>query len=298
MSFFNRLVIFFMPLVPKPIVYLFAKRYVAGDHLDDAVKTVKELNEQGIMATLDILGESTMSESEVNGYVKEYLYVLDKIEEEKLECNVSLKPTQLGLLIDQAFCYNNIKIIVAKAQSLNNFIRIDMEDSTCTTATLDIYKQLQDEFENVGFVLQAYMRRSIVDLKSILHLKSNIRICKGIYIEPRDIAYKDPQLVNDNFTYLIETALQSKCYIGIATHDEKVVWHALRIVEQLQLKKEQYEFQMLLGVDEQLRSILVDAGHRLRVYVPYGKHWYAYVVRRLKENPKIAAYVIKALFTK
>ncbi|MBN1482726.1 proline dehydrogenase [candidate division KSB1 bacterium] len=296
MSFMNRIIVFFMPLVPKPIVRIFSKRYVAGDTLEDAVRITRDLNNKNIMATMDVLGESTTREEETGLYVQEYLKVLQTIESEKLDCNVSLKPTQLGLLINKELAFSNIKEIVQKAKQLNNFVRIDMEDSNCTTDTIDIYQKLRNEFDNVGIVLQAYLRRSIDDLSEIAREPANMRLCKGIYIEPREIAYKDPHLVNENFAFLVETALKAKSYVGIATHDEKVVWHALRIIEQLGLERHEYEFQMLLGVDEQLRSILVNAGHRLRVYVPYGKQWYRYVLRRLKENPKIAMYVIKALF--
>ena len=298
MSLFNKVVILFMPLVPKFIVRQFSKRYVAGAKLKDAVDAVKRLNEKGFMATLDVLGESTTEEKRTREYVEEYLGVLQTIDEEELDCNVSLKPTQLGLLISADLCYENIRKIVEKAKELNNFVRIDMEDSSCTSATIDIYKRLREQFDNVGLVLQAYLRRTIDDLLDLTFQKSNLRICKGIYIEPRFIAYKDPHLINENFAYLLETAFKRKAYIGIATHDEKVVWHALRIIEQLNLKKEDYEFQMLYGVDEMLGAIIVEAGHRLRIYVPFGREWYAYVMRRLKENPTIAMYVIKALFTK
>ena len=298
MSLFNKAVILFMPVVPKPIVRLFAKPYVAGDKLEHAVKTVKSLNQKGIMATMDILGESTENEPDTHAYVAEYLDVLRTIEEENLDCYISLKPTQLGLLISKNLCYSNIKTIVQEAKTHGNFVRIDMEDSDCTSDTIEIYERLRQEFENVGVVIQAYLRRSLEDVNQLCQTPANLRICKGIYIEPRDIAYKDGEIVNNNFAWLVETALAQKSYVGIATHDEKVVWHALRIIDSLGLKREEYEFQMLLGVDEQLRDILVNAGHRLRVYVPYGKQWYAYVVRRLKENPKIASYVLKALFRK
>ncbi|MBN1561064.1 proline dehydrogenase family protein [candidate division KSB1 bacterium] len=298
MKWFNSVIIFFMPLVPKPVVRLFSKRYVAGDKLDDAVKTVRELNSNNIMATLDVLGESTTDEKETYLYVEEYLRVLHTIESENLNCNVSLKPTQLGMLIDKELALSNIRRIVQEAKKYDNFVRIDMENTSCTTATIDIYARLRSEFDNVGIVLQAYLRRSIDDLVKLAQQPSNFRLCKGIYIEPRELAYKDPHLINENFAFLLETALQAGRYVGIATHDEKVVWHALRIIEQLGLKRDDYEFQMLLGVDEQLRHILVKAGHRLRVYVPYGKQWYQYVMRRLKENPQIAIYVLKALFKK
>lgn len=298
MSWFNNVIIFFMPIVPKPIVRIFSKKYVAGDKLTDAVNTVKKLNAQNIIATLDVLGESTSDAEETRAYVREYIEVLQRIEQENLDCNVSLKPTQLGMLINKDLAYENIKSIVKEAKSHNNFVRIDMEDSSCTSDTIEIFERLRAEFDNVGIVLQAYMRRSIDDLVAIAQKPANFRLCKGIYIESRDIAYKDPHLVNENFAFLLETALKMKSYVGIATHDEKVVWHALRIIEQLGLNRDDYEFQMLLGVDEQLRSILVNAGHRLRVYVPYGKQWYRYVMRRLKENPQIAMYVLKAMFKK
>ncbi len=298
MAWFNKVIIFFMPVVPKPIVRIFSKKYVAGDELADAVRTVRTLNSQNIIATLDVLGESTMDQEETRAYVEEYLNVLRTIDEEKLDCNVSLKPTQLGMLISNELAYENIKRIVQEALKYDNFVRIDMEDSSCTSNTIEIYERLRAEFDNVGIVLQAYLRRSIDDLVAMAKKPANFRLCKGIYIEPRKIAYKDPHLINENFAFLLETALKAKSYVGIATHDEKVVWHALRIIEQLGLNKDEYEFQMLLGVDEELRSILVNAGHRLRVYVPYGKQWYRYVMRRLKENPQIAIYVLKALFKK
>lgn len=298
MSLFNKVVVLFMPLVPKFIVRQFAKRYVAGSKLDDAIQAVKNLNGRGFMATMDVLGESTTDEEKTRIYVNEYMAVLHAIHDENLDCNVSLKPTQLGLQISSDLCHENIKKIVSRAKELDNFVRIDMEDSGSTSATIGIYKMLRQEFDNVGLVLQAYLRRTIDDLIDMSSEKSNFRICKGIYIEPRHIAYKDPHLINENFAYLLETALKRKCYVGIATHDEKVVWHALRIIEQLDLKDQDYEFQMLYGVDEQLGSIIVQAGHRLRIYVPFGEEWYAYVMRRLKENPTIAMYVLKALFTK
>ncbi|RPI01204.1 MAG: proline dehydrogenase [Calditrichaeota bacterium] len=296
MSILNRIIIFFMPVVPKPIVKIFSKRYVAGDRLEHAVATVKNLNRQGILATMDVLGESTTRAEDTTAYVEEYFSVLQTIADEKLDCNISVKPTQLGLLIDAELCYQNIKKILTAASQLNNFVRIDMENSDCTSATIALYDRLRQEFSNVGIVLQAYMRRSLDDLKQLMQKGANFRLCKGIYVERREIAYKDPQIINDNFALLIETALRSGSYVGIATHDEIVAWHGLRLIDQLKINREQVEFQMLLGVDEQLRTILTIAGHRLRVYVPYGKQWYAYCMRRLKENPKIAMYIIKALF--
>ncbi len=296
MALFNRFVILFMPFIPKPIVRLVAKRYVAGSELQQAVATVKSLNAQKMVATLDVLGESTSQKAEAEAAVEEYFKVLETIEREKLDCNISVKSTQLGLLIDKEFCYQNIRRIVEKAASYGNFVRIDMEDSSCTTDTIDLFRRLRKEFQNVGIVIQAYLRRSLEDVKRLAQSGTNFRFCKGIYVEPRKIAYKDPQTINDNFALLMEVALRAHSYVGIATHDEKVVWHGLRLIETLGLQPDQYEFQMLLGVDEELRQIIVNAGHKLRVYVPFGRRWYPYCMRRLKENPKIAFYVAKAIF--
>ncbi len=295
MRLFNMLVVWFLPLIPKPLVRIFAKPYVAGPRLEDAIRTVKSLNAKGIEATLDVLGESAKAAAECEDAVHEYLIVLDTIQKENLSSNISVKLTQLGLNIDPEFCYTNVKKIVTKAAETQTFVRVDMEDSSVTDKTIAVFLRLQSEFDNVGIVLQAYLRRSLADVERLSANKTNFRLCKGIYIEPRSIAFKDPQTVNDNFALSIETALRKGSYVGIATHDEKVVWHGLRLIHQLGLEKNRYEFQMLLGVDEQLRDIIVAAGHRLRVYVPFGKHWYAYCVRRLKENPRIALYVLKAM---
>ena len=296
MLIINQLIVWMMPVVPKFIVKIFSKPYVAGPELADAVAIVKKLNSRGMVATMDVLGESAKQRKESEEAVKEYFKALEVIDREKLLCNISVKPTQLGLLIDKDFCYENIKSIVQKAESYGNFVRIDMEDSQCTQDTIDLFLRLQKEFCNVGIVLQAYLRRSLKDVKELIKTGTNFRLCKGIYIEHRNIAYKDHSIINHNFALLAKIALKNKCYVGIATHDEEVVWRALELIEELDLSYRSYEFQMLLGVDEQLRDILVKQGHKLRVYVPYGKNWYAYSMRRLKENPRIAIYIIKALF--
>jgi proline dehydrogenase len=296
MSLLNKMIVLAMPVIPKPIVRLVSKRYIAGDSLPDALRTVKQLHAQGIVATIDVLGESAERAEESSAAVEEYFRVLDAIDKERLDCNVSVKPTQLGMLIDKDLCYENIKKIVQKASAYKNFVRIDMEDSSVTTDTIDLFLKLRKEYDQVGIVIQAYLRRSIDDINRLAPLKTNFRLCKGIYVEPREIAYKHPDIIVKNFAFLVEKTLRAGCYIGIATHDEKVVWESLRIIDRLGCKREAFEFQMLLGVDEQLRKILVDAGYKLRVYVPYGQQWYAYSMRRLKENPKVALYIIKAFF--
>ncbi len=296
MSFFDRLVVMGLPLVPKPVVGYFSRTYIAGPTLDHAVSKVKELNAQGTMATMDLLGEESMKKEEAEAAVQEYLQIIRTLEEEKLDANLSVKPTQMGLFIDHEFCYQNIRRLVAAAAEYNNFVRIDMEDYRTTTATIEMYLKLKEEFgDHVGTVIQAYLRRTSDDINHLLAHKPNLRLCKGIYNEKREIAYKDMAIINENYKFNLEKLLSNHCYTGIATHDEKLVWHALSLIEKYGLKKDEYEFQMLLGVDEQLRKIIVDAGHRLRVYVPYGKEWYPYSTRRLKENPQMAGYVFKRI---
>jgi proline dehydrogenase len=297
MSLFDKLVVWSLPLVPKSIVGYFSKTYISGPQLQDAVRVIKDLNAKGIMATMDLLGEESKDRENARQAMEEYIRVLQTISDEKLDSNVSVKPTQMGLLIDKEFCYENIKSIVQEAMKYNNFVRIDMEDRHCTSDTIGIYLRLKEEFEgHVGTVIQAYLRRTSDDINQLIKHKANLRLCKGIYVEPREAAYKDMAIINDNFKFNLEKLLSNNCYVGIATHDEQLVWHALTLIERFNLKKEDYEFQMLLGVDEQLRQIILDAGHRLRVYVPYGQEWYAYSTRRLKENPKMAGYVFKRIF--
>ena len=298
MFIINKLLAWTLPLVPKFIVGLFSKKYIAGSTLQEAIEKIKELNIKGIMATVDILGEEISREEDALKVVDEYKEVFIAINTHKLDSNVSIKPTHLGLKIDKEFCYNNIRSIVEKAKKYNNFVRIDMEDHTCTTDTIEIFLRLKKKYSNVGMVIQSYLRRTINDLKPLIEQKANLRLCKGIYIEPRPVAYKDHSIVNDNFKYSLEKLLGAGCYVGIATHDEKLVWHALSQIDKLKLRREEYEFQMLLGVTEELRDVLVSAGHPLRIYVPFGKHWYAYSMRRLKENPSIARSIIKNIFIK
>lgn len=296
MSLFHNLLIKLMPLVPKPVVRFVSKRYVAGATLASAIETVKALNREGSLATIDVLGESSTRRDECEAAVKEYLNVLDSIAEHGLDCNISLKPTQLGLLLDEEMCYLYIHQIVVRAAKYNNFVRVDMEDAHTTSATIKLFMRLHKEFNNVGLVIQACLRRSLDDVNILAEARANLRLCKGIYNEPRAIAFKDPVIVNHNFSLLIKKALQTGCYIGIATHDEKIVWEGLKYIDKFKLEKTQYEFQMLLGVEEELRKILLVDGHKVRVYVPFGINWYAYSMRRLKENPKIAVYIIKAFF--
>lgn len=298
MELINRLVVTTLPLVPKPLVRRVANRYIAGDTIDDAVRLVRQLNQKGMMATLDVLGEHISQREEAEATAASYLEALEAIHREKLDSNISIKLTAFGLKLDFDFCFNNVRRVVQRAKEHSNFVRIDMEDSTCTTDTLRLYDLLRKEFRNVGTVIQAYMRRALVDIRQLIQngAPTNIRLCKGIYVEPRHIAYKNRELINKNFTFLLTELMRKKAYVGIATHDERLVWDGMRLVDRLKIPRERYEFQMLLGVDEELRDTIVEAGHRLRIYVPFGKAWYAYSVRRLQENPQIAGYVIQNFF--
>lgn len=295
MSFLGRAVVATLPLAPKFLVGRVASRYVAGETLEDAVATIRQLNSTGAMATLDVLGEEVTERSKAQAAVEEYLRVFAAIREHRLDANVSLKLTLLGLKIDEAFCCDNVERIAAAAAGHGSFVRLDMEDNTCTDATLRIYNRLQPRFGNLGVVLQAYMRRTLADIAALPAESANVRLCKGIYIEPRRIAWKGYETVRRNFVAALEKMILQGVYAGIATHDEYLVCAATELIDRHRVPRDRYEFQMLLGVDPELRRILLDAGHRLRVYVPYGADWYPYSVRRLRENPEIALHVINAM---
>ncbi len=293
MSLFNYLVSKTIMHVPGPIVGFFAKGYIAGERLEDAVQVGKDLNNKGMLLTVDILGESITTKAEAEFFKNQCLDILETIHREKLDGNLSLKPTQMGLLLDTQLAFDNIREIVAKAAEQDNFVRIDMEDIECTDATLDFYRRLRDEFpKHVGVVLQSYLRRSLQDIEDLSDKPMHYRLCKGIYNEPRSAAWKNPETINRSFVECLDKMFKHGAYVGIATHDEQLVFEALQLIEKYQLKPEQYEFQMLLGVDPELRQILLDAGHRLRVYLPYGESWMPYSRRRLKENPNIARHAL------
>ncbi len=293
MGVLDRAVAESVPVIPRPIVRRIASRYMAGETLDDAISTIRDLNEEGCVATVDVLGEFTEDAKDAAQKLGEYKRVVDALEEHGLDSGISVKLTGLGLDIDENLCRRNLEEIVVYAGEKNRFVRVDMEDSPHTEATLRIVREMHEKHPNTGAVLQAYMRRSIDDAQGVIEAGFSVRLCKGIYDEPREIAYKDPDTVRENYIFLLDELLKGGVYVGIATHDEFLIWHALRLIHQLGVPKDRYEFQMLLGVDEELRGILVNAGHKVRVYVPFGEDWYAYSSRRLKENPKIAGYVAK-----
>ena len=295
MSLFDHLVVSALPFVPKTVVGIVARRYIAGETADEALATATELNGQGFLTTLDMLGEDIASMEKAQEAANTYGFLLEEIQRRGIETNISLKPTQFGLRLDKNACRDLIRWLIEKAQGHNNFVRIEMEDSTCTTDTIDLYRSLRSDFDNTGIVLQAYLRRTKNDVARIGGIPPNVRIVKGVYVEPRKIAYKDPRIINKNYIHLAKTLLKQGAYVAFATHDELLVWEAFQLVEGLGLPPADYEFQMLLGVEKQLRDVIRDAGHRIRVYIPFGPEWYPYSVRRLRENPKIAGYVMRAM---
>lgn len=284
-----------LPYIPKTVVRKVANRYIAGETLDEALDVAAGLNRKGMCATLDVLGEHIHTIDQARRAVSQYLQVLEHIHSRKLDANVSIKLTQLGLKVDWTTCLELTSRLVKHARQLNNFVRIDMEDSSCTTDTLRLYRELRKEHSNVGVVIQAYLHRTARDVTDLQDLRPNFRLCKGVYVEPPEIAYHDMRDINRNYVSILETLLRNGSYVGIATHDESIVAEAFRLIREMGLRPTAYEFQMLLGVTEPLRNRIVASGHKLRVYIPYGRDWYAYSVRRLRENPRLAGYVFKAM---
>ncbi len=301
---FNKLISKILPYMPESFVWIFSKRYVAGKNINDAIKACKELNSEGIKITLDILGEfiKTLDEAEKNK--QEYLEIIELAQKNNVDGNYSLKPTMFGLLIDKDICYKHIREIVKKAASYNNFVRVDMEDTQCTDIEIEMFRKLKKEFpNNVGLVIQAYLKRTKDDIKNMLDLNNaeiplNYRLCKGIYNEPKELAFKKYEEINEHYLDDLEYIFQNKIYPGIATHDKFLVEGAYKLIEKYKVPKNMYEFQMLYGVTPELRKSIIDNGHLMRVYVPYGLNWFAYCTRRLKENPKMAGMIVKAIFSK
>ena len=304
MMWFNKMIAAILPLMPKNFVWIFSRRYIAGRKIEDAIRASKALNKDGMMVTIDLLGEFITHLDEAEQNKNEYLNIIDTFEKEGIDGNYSLKPTMFGLLIDKDVCYQNIREIVKKASEYDNFVRVDMEDSQCVDLEIELFRKLKKEFpKHVGLVLQAYMRRTKDDILSMrdLHSKDNplnFRLCKGIYVEPEEVAYKKYEEINEHFLEDLELMFKEGMYPGIATHDVPLVEGAYKLIEKYKVPNENFEFQMLYGVTPSLRKSIVDKGYRMRVYVPFGEQWFAYSTRRLKENPKMANDIIKALFVR
>jgi len=290
---FDYLVTGVLPVVPKPLVGYFSRRYIAGETVAAALEESRRLNAVGCCVTLDVLGEHIRERAQALEARAAYLELLEALHQSGVDGNVSIKPTQFGLLFDQDFVYENIAAVVARAGELKRFVRIDMEDAATTDRTLDVYRRLRRDHSNLGVVLQACLRRTVADAEALAETRTNVRLCKGVYIEPYRLSWHDPEIVRRNFVQILEILLRSGCYVGIATHDELLVWEALRLIHELKLGPERCEFQMLLGVTERLREVIVASGQRMRVYVPFGRDWFAYSRRRLKENPRLAGTIAR-----
>lgn len=301
---FNKFIASILPYFPKKFIWIFSKSYIAGETLEDAIRVSKEYKENKIDTTLDVLGEFITSLGEAEENKIEYLNLIEVTFNAGLAGNFSLKPTSFGLLIDKEVCYRHIREIVEKAASYKGFVRIDMEDSPCTDMEIELYRRLKAEFPgSVGLVVQAYLKRTLDDVKGLmdLHTKEsplNFRLCKGIYIEPAEIAYKKYEEVNRHYLEDLEYMMSNGIYVGIATHDKPLIEGAYNLIRKYNVPKNMYEFQMLYGVTPKLRDSIVNEGHRMRIYVPFGKKWFGYCTRRLKENPKMASDIIKAIFVK
>jgi proline dehydrogenase len=288
----DRAIVRFLPAVPKPLVRRISERYIAGEDLGDALRVVRGLNAEGKMATIDVLGEEITNPDEARAIAAAYRETFEALERERLDSNVSVKLTALGLELGYELCRDNLVEVVADAAKRGNFVRIDMEDSSTTDATLRLYRELREGgHENVGIVLQSRLKRTLDDIDALRELRPNVRLCKGIYLEPAEIAFGDSEAIRANFVQALDALWDAGCYVGVATHDEWLLEQARQGIEERGLGREEYEFQMLLGVRKALGDELVREGHRLRIYTPFGRHWYAYSLRRLQENPKIAGYI-------
>lgn len=298
MGFFNSLISNALPYAPKTLVKIVAKKYIAGETLNDAMITVERLNGEGAMATVDVLGEFVEHSEVARRETDTSVQVLEEIIRRRLDSNLSVKLTSLGLAIDMEFAHENLCRVVAAAARLGSFVRIDMENSPYTDQTIELFRRVRREFpNNVGIVLQAYLRRTENDIRTLAAEGANFRLCKGIYVESETIAFKGREEIQENYLKCLGIIFDHNCYVGIATHDDVLIDGARKMIAKRGLTREQYEFQMLLGVRDGKRRELIAQGHRLRVYVPFGQDWYGYSVRRLKENPSVAGHVFKAIFT-
>ena len=273
-------------------------RFVAGETIDEVIPYIREINAENCTASFDHLNESVDNPDEANKEVEEYLRILQQIDETRIRSNVSIKLTQFGLELDPELAYKNARRVVLDAKQRGNFVRVDMESSNVTQVTIDIFKRLRSEFElnDVGIVLQSYLRRTYDDAQELVKLPARIRICKGAYSEPPEVAFPDKKDTDDNYVKVMQLLLSSGVYHGIATHDPKMIDATIDFATREGIGKEKFEFQMLYGIRRDLQRQLARDGYNMRVYVPYGKHWYPYFMRRLAERPANIWFVMKNMF--
>ena len=273
-------------------------RFIAGEGIEEAIAAIREVNKRGCSASFDHLNESVGTVEETEAEVTEYLDVLARIQETGINSNVSIKLSQFGLKIDPELAYRNARRVVEDAARRGNFVRVDMEESSLTQATIDVFKRLRAEFglNDVGIVLQSYLYRTEEDARDLLKIPARIRLCKGAYNEPPEVAYPDKKDVDDNYVRVMQLLLSSGTYHGIATHDPKMIGATIEYAQRESLRKDAFEFQMLFGIRRDLQEQLARDGYGMRVYVPYGKHWYPYFMRRLAERPANIWFVMKNLW--
>jgi proline dehydrogenase len=300
----NKLISQILPHMPEKLVWQFSKEYIAGKTTEQALEASLELNRHNTLVTLDILGEFIENMDQAKENRDQYIDLINTMEATEVQGNYSIKPTMFGLLLDKQTCSDYMRDIVATAAAHGNFVRIDMENSPTVDDTIAVFRRIKAEFPgNVGLVLQAYLKRTRADIEAMLDLKSddadlNFRLCKGIYVEPASIAYKKYEEINAHYLEDLELMFQNGIYPGIATHDKPLIEGALKLIKKYNIPKDRYEFQMLYGVTPKQRQGLADDGHKVRVYVPFGEHWFGYSTRRLKENPAMVTHIVKALFAK
>jgi len=299
MSLLNNIIIKTIPLLPKLMVKIIADKYVAGNKIKDAINKTKLLNNQDLHVTIDLLGEHVKDLNEVESVTKTYLKLLEEINLSSLKSNISVKPTHIGLDINLDTFYKNALKLVESARDKNNFIRFDMENSSTTDSTIDVFKKIHKDYKNVGTVFQAYLKRTYSDIEKLSENQINFRLCKGIYNEDAGIAYKSYDEINSNYLKIAEMAFKNGCYIGLATHDLHLTQNLYDLIEKHNVPKENFEFQILYGVPMKgwIQRHLKNK-FKVRVYLPYGPQWYEYSIRRLRENPNIARYVAKSIFSK
>ena len=273
-----------------------AWRFVAGETIEDAIRAAREANRQGIKTTMDLLGENTLSREDATRTTEEIIGMMDRIYTEKVDCNVSVKLTQLGLGLGTDFCHQNLMALLRRAVELGGFIRVDMEDSSFTQRTLDAVIRAHAELGNVGTVVQSYLFRSERDVRMLLANRIGIRLCKGAYLEPAVIAFRKKRDNDANYVKLMKLLLESGCYHGLATHDETIIAAAKKFVQEKGISKDRFEFQMLYGIRRDLQQELVREGYHVRIYIPYGKRWYPYFMRRLAERPANVIFILRNLF--
>tara|TARA_Y100001949_G_scaffold11201_4_gene8347 strand:- start:1255 stop:2169 length:915 start_codon:yes stop_codon:yes gene_type:complete len=298
MKLINNLIIQIIPFLPKFFVKIVASPYIAGITDEEMLENVKKLNDKGFKVAIDILGEHVKTKDEATAVTNRYANLYNEITNRKLQANISIKLTHIGQDLGQNFVQNNLFKLVEAAKNNNNFLRLDMENTPYTDQTIKLYEIMKEKYDKIGIVIQSYLKRSMSDIERLADENFNVRICKGIYVEDEELVFNDYSLIRESFIELVKKCLEKGTYVGIATHDEYLIDNIYSWIIENDISKNKYEFQVLHGVPMQKKlKKLINEGNTVRVYLPYGDNWYDYSVRRLKENPKMAGYIIKNIFS-